>query len=463
VTQPNRAAGRFAGTRGRPGSPRGADLRVVVVTNLYPSDRRPGWGTYVAARVAELRAAGVAVELLKVPDVPSAAGRYGSLVSQTAGGVLEGLRARVPAGAPGPAEHATDGKHRRPHRLRKLPGRGALADRHLPKLPQLPVFAGLPKLPGLPNLSVPPAYPGRTVVEAHIAYPTGLFAWPLARSLAAPLVLYAHGSDVLAAPHRSRADALLAPRLLGAADLVVANSAYLAGEVERLGVAPERVEVISPGIDYRAFSGARDRAGADGVLRHDVAYVGHLIERKGPDLVLAGVAGMSADSRPRIQVIGAGPMEAALRAQAARDRLDVVFVGSLPPAEVAARMARAAVVAVPSRQEALGLAALEAMAAGAVTVVTRVGGLGELIEDGRTGFVADLPEPASVTMALTSALAAADDPERAGPLRMRADRVAAAHAAPAAVARSLDRYEALLAARAGRRELTRHARSVTRR
>jgi glycosyltransferase involved in cell wall biosynthesis len=374
-----------------------ARLRVVIVTNLYPSVRRPGWGSYVATRAEHLRAAGVDVDVLRVNDTSNAVSRYGRLAGQALGGVVGGLRGRLPD-----------------------------------------PFGGLWVAPGAP---------GRTVVEAHIAYPTGLFAWPLARSNDAPLVLFAHGSDVLDAPFRSRADGLLAPRLFGAADLVVANSAFLAERVAALGVTAARLAVVSPGIDYDRFAGARDAAGSDGVLRSGVLYVGHLITRKGPDLLVEALGRLPAADRPELTVLGDGPLGLSLRATAAASGVAVRWRGAVEPATVAAAMARSSVVVVPSRMEALGLAAIEAMAAGAITVVTPVGGLGGLVEDGRTGFVADGADPASLASALSRALVVADDPDRAGPMRMSADAVAAEHAATFSVARTVELYEALLAQR----------------
>lgn len=373
-------------------------LRVVIVTNLYPSARRPGWGSYVASRAEHLRAAGVDVDVIRVNDTSNAVARYGRLAGQSLGGVVGGLRGRLPD-----------------------------------------PFGGLWVAPGTP---------GRTIVEAHIAYPTGLFAWPLARSVDAPLVLFAHGSDVLDAPLRSRADGLLAPRLFTAADLVIANSAFLADRVSALGVVASRLVVVSPGIDYQMFAGARDAAGADGVLRSGVLYVGHLIARKGPDLLVEALGRMPMESRPELTVLGDGPLRLPLRATAATVGVAVRWRGSVEPTAVASAMARADVVVVPSRMEALGLAALEAMAAGAITVVTPVGGLGGLIEDGRTGFVADAPDPDAIAGAVSRALAVADDPDRAGPMRMSADAVAAEHTATISVARTIELYEGLLARRA---------------
>lgn len=71
-----------------------------------------------------------------------------------------------------------------------------------------------------------------------------------------------------------------------------------------------------------------------------------------------------------------------------------------------------------------------------------------MIEDGRTGFVADAPDPDAIARALGRAMAVADDPDRAGPMRMSADAAAAEHAATISAARTIELYEDLLARRA---------------
>ncbi len=67
---------------------------------------------------------------------------------------------------------------------------------------------------------------------------------------------------------------------------------------------------------------------------------------------------------------------------------DVIFLGKQD--QVTEKLALADVFLMPSELESFGLAALEAMACEVVPIATRVGGVPEVIEHGKSGFLADV-------------------------------------------------------------------------
>ena len=156
----------------------------------------------------------------------------------------------------------------------------------------------------------------------------------------------------------------------------------------------------------------------------------------------------------RVVVAGTGPAEAELRGRARALRLGraVAFAGFVADADLAALVAAADCAVVPSRYGPFGMVALEAGAAGTPVVAADVGGLAEVVADGRLG-VRSRPVPAALADAVRRLLA---DPElgrrlvRAGQAAPTAG--AAGPGPPSARSRSTGGRSARLpAAGAGRR------------
>jgi len=110
-------------------------------------------------------------------------------------------------------------------------------------------------------------------------------------------------------------------------------------------------------------------------------------------------------------IAGEGPERAALQAQAASLGLAerVHFLGSVPRAQLLPLFPRAAAVLVPSVPasgviEATSLAVMEAMACRTVAIASAIGGLAELIEDGRTGLLVSPGDAPALARAMMSVL-----------------------------------------------------------
>ncbi|MEP6695318.1 MAG: glycosyltransferase family 4 protein [Pseudonocardiales bacterium] len=352
-------------------------MRILVVANLYPSPARPGWGTFVATRVDALRAEGHQVALVS-PGSGPAWRRYLGLLARATG--VTALRALA-------GSRRTD------------------------------------------------------VVEAHIGYPTGLLARPMAALLRAPLVLFAHGADVLSLPDRSRLDAVLSRRLFRRADLVVSNGPVLSAALRRRVGEPRRLVEVSPGIDLTLFEGGPPREPHD---RPRLLFAGHLIERKGVDVLLRALV-LRPDRFRTVTVCGDGPQRAGWTALAAELGLNIEWRGEVTPAEIGRAMCAADVLAVPTlRDEALGLVALEGMAAGCVVVASRVDGLAVTVDDGRNGLLAEPGDVADLSRALDRAIEMLGEPSALRALRQAARATAEANSVRESVRSTVAEYAALM-------------------
>jgi glycogen(starch) synthase len=178
------------------------------------------------------------------------------------------------------------------------------------------------------------------------------------------------------------------------ADALITCSAAMRDEVTELfGPSLAPVEVVHNGIaprdwtvDPRHAAAARTRWSPDGGPL--LVYFGRLEYEKGvQDLVAALPRVRRRHPGARLLVVGTGTQRDMLveRARSHRVQHAVAFAGHLPDADLAAAVAAADAVVLPSHYEPFGIVALEAAAAGAPLVVARAGGLAEIVVDGRTG------------------------------------------------------------------------------
>jgi glycosyltransferase involved in cell wall biosynthesis len=135
--------------------------------------------------------------------------------------------------------------------------------------------------------------------------------------------------------------------------------------------------------------------------------VGRLSPEKGIGGLLEALALLPEAERPRLAIVGDGPMRAELDARVEQLGLGdgVTFLGRLPEAETLAEIARSDALVLPSFMEGLPIVLMEAMALGKPVIATRVAGIPELVTDGETGLLftpSDWTELAAKISALTN-------------------------------------------------------------
>ncbi|MDF2733470.1 MAG: group 1 glycosyl transferase [Chloroflexota bacterium] len=326
------------------------DLRLLLVTSLYPTSDRPDVGPFVEGRVRSARATGTTMRVV------AATSYRGPVV----------IRYLQLAWAACTARGRFDG------------------------------------------------------VETHVFFPTGLIGMVAARLRSLPHVVYAHGTDLAVSAQRSWLRRRLARLVARSASRVVANSEHTAAMVRRLGIEPL---IVSPGVDTARFQPGDRRAARDATgLPQDARvalFCGRMIALKGAETFAQALADL--DGWLGVMV-GSGELAPVIAQRYPGIRL----VGGVPYDAVPDWIRSADVVVVPSRRESLGLVAIEALAAGVPVIASRVGGLPESVQDGRTGILIPSGDPGAIVAALRSL----EDVER---------REGFAAAAPASIARhSLD-------------------------
>jgi glycosyltransferase involved in cell wall biosynthesis len=200
-----------------------------------------------------------------------------------------------------------------------------------------------------------------------------------------------------------------------AATRVVANAAAVRDWLVADGYDPRRIVVIPNGVDVERFRAPADPAAVRDSLGLRAAtplvtVVSRVTRLKGLEEFICA-ASMLAEKHPRARFVIAGEAApgdeeylASLRRLAARlwvgDR--VVFAGLRY--DVPALLGTSAVAVMPSLNEAMPNALLEAMAAGAPTVSTRVGGTPEAMTDGETGLLVPPGDAKALAAAISAML-----------------------------------------------------------
>lgn len=349
--------------------------RALFITTSFPRHAGDFAGRFVAEMAADLTARGWAIRVL------APAGDY-------APPGVERLGFRAPPGL-------FDG-HGAPEALRARPLRaGGAAARCQAVMIRAALRHARP----------------RELLVGHWLVPSGLAALAAGRRTGAPVHLVAHGSDVALLERAPR----LLPRLLDRADGLTFVSADLAARFDaRCGTARAARHVLPMGIppprpDRDAM--ARFRALAAG--RRIVATVGRMVPIKGFDVLAAALARPARDDVLWIAA-GDGPARAALARTCHAAGVALALPGLLDPGERDALLAVADVCVVPSRplgrrREGTPLVVLEALAAGAPLVASRVGGI-EAIAGPAGAKTVPPDDPGALRRAVQAVL---DDPAEA--------------------------------------------------
>ena len=164
---------------------------------------------------------------------------------------------------------------------------------------------------------------------------------------------------------------------------------------------------LSGPVIYNTYDEVNFHPWPDVARDRDVVFLGRLERQKGADLLIDALALLAAKGmRLRATIIGSGPQDSSLKAQASAHALGdlVEFTGALRGEALSRTLARHRLMAMPSRWfEGLGISAIEALACGCVVVGSDCGGLPEAI--GPAGVVTaqeSAPELAAALERLTT-------------------------------------------------------------
>jgi phosphatidylinositol alpha-1,6-mannosyltransferase len=222
-------------------------------------------------------------------------------------------------------------------------------------------------------------------------------------------VLQTHGLDVV---YSNKLYQALCVHWLRFFDRVIANSAFTAFLLRKRGVSTDLVSVIPPGVYPERFQAGslapeRVRKHFNIVDQRIVLFVGRLAKRKGVTEFIRYSLGRITKEFPDacLVVVGDNPTESLIHRNDTLREIELAIsetglanhvrlMGSLSDTDVAALYQACDVVILPALDdekdvEGFGIVLIEAAAAGKAAVATRVGGIPDAIEDGKTGLLTE--------------------------------------------------------------------------
>ncbi|MFG3227180.1 glycosyltransferase [Kitasatospora sp. NPDC048194] len=231
-----------------------------------------------------------------------------------------------------------------------------------------------------------------------------------------PVVHTYHALGTVKRRHQGAADTSPPGRIaietavgLGAAR-IVATCRDEVGELQAMGVDPERSRIVPCGVDTRRFS--PDGPVAERSGRPRLLQIGRLVPRKGADTAIRALAALPgaelllAGGPPAWELPHdpeAGRLRDLARALGLGER--VRLLGGVAPSDMPALIRSADLVLCPARYEPFGIVPLEAMACGVPVVATAVGGQLDTVLDHRTGRLVAPDRPAELAEACAHLLA----------------------------------------------------------
>jgi glycosyltransferase involved in cell wall biosynthesis len=332
--------------------------RALVLSTLYPNPVNPRFGTFVARSLEALAKRGdwevTVVSPIGLP--PLALGRYRPLAELSMVSEEGGITVHRP-------------------RFTLIPRIGARRNAAAIARAVLPLARRL-------HAAAP-----FDLIDAQFFFPDGPAAAIIAQALGLPLSIKARGSDITFWGKQDFARKQMV-EAAGAAAGLLAVSRDLAAHMAAMGMPAEKIALHYTGLDrdrFRPFDHPQLRRQLSEELGFALperapllACVGALIERKGQAFAIRALREVPG---ARLVLVGKGEDEAHLRSLAASEGVAdrVFFAGSIDHDLMPLILSAADVMVLPTANEGLANAWVEALACGTPVVTCDVGGARELI------------------------------------------------------------------------------------
>lgn len=222
----------------------------------------------------------------------------------------------------------------------------------------------------------------------------GVPAYLAKKILGIPFVVWGQGDDVYGTWFGK---SVIAPLVLMHAATVIALSEQM--KKVMIAIAPCKVSIVPNGIFLDQFRSQQER---DDLKERDtktIIFVGRLREVKGVRYLIDAMKIIhAADPEVKLIIIGEGEERQLIERRIIEYGLEhcITLTGAIPNEEVSTFLATSDIFLLPSLSEGFGIVIIEAMAAGLPIIASRVGGIPDLITDGKEGFLVEPKNPQQI-------------------------------------------------------------------
>lgn len=369
-----------------------SNMKVLVLSRLYPSERRPIWGLFVQEQVSELVRQGV--DITVVAPIPFSC-RFLAMFRE---------KWRIYYETPNVEE--IEGV--RVYHPRILIWRGFYA------------FSGFFYFLGVRKLvQALHQKKGFELIHVHCIglVPDGFGAALVNKAYDKPLVFTINGQNQLYRSQWHPVYKLLTRYAFDRASLIITVSRKIQRLVCRCGADTSKTVIVGNGVSQDTATERQAPRPIKRDSRKILLSVAYLLRSKGIDLVLRVLPDILRKEQSILYyVIGSGPEERHLKRLVSKLALNdcVVFLGQLSHSEVVDHMAACDVFVLPSWNESFGLVYVEAMAQGKPVIGCKGQGIEDVIEHGVTGLLVEPKDLVSLRNAIILLLKNEDLRKRIG-------------------------------------------------
>lgn len=227
------------------------------------------------------------------------------------------------------------------------------------------------------------------IIHVHWPLPHWVFGWSARLAHRAPTVISFHGAELMAVRHAMKPLRGFVGWAIRSADAITANSSHTVRAIQQICDRPVSI------VPYGTTAGESPETCEPAPGRTmQLMFAGRLVERKGVPYLLMATSILGRDLPVHLNIVGTGPDEPALRALAAELGIErqVTFHGFVTNEELETQYRNCDVFVLPAvidskgDTEGLGVVVIDAMSHRRPVVASGVGGIVDLVIDGRTGL-----------------------------------------------------------------------------